>query len=172
MITLSGYLYFYLGFYKPVEIEVINRGPMHLLYKSHIGAYHLIGPVIQEVESWAREHKLACDITFGEYIDDPASVDQDRLRSRGGCLVESAPSLRSPQLPFQFEERAGNSYVVAHFTGSPSIGPFKVYPKVRKYLEMQHLKSSHPVIETYRVHEGQVDTDFLFPLEPNPAPPQ
>jgi AraC family transcriptional regulator len=162
--TLAVYLFFYLGFYKPVEISVAIRGPFHLLYRPHTGAYHLIGPVIGEVEAWAAQNHVICEKTFGEYIDDPSSIDQDRLRSHGGCMIPSSMNVEIPS-PFQYETRGEKSYVVAHFDGSPSIGPFKVYPKVQKYLAEQHLKSSQPVIETYVVHGSHVDTEFLFPLD-------
>jgi len=162
-LTLAIYLFFYLGFYKPVDIAVADRPELKLLFKPHMGAYHFIGPVIREVEAWSAQNHVACDKTFGEYIDDPASVDQDRLRSRGGCLV-NGPVMSAPA-DFQYETRPARKYVVAHFSGSPSIGPFKVYPKVRDYFEKQKLKSSQPVIEVYTVHDNSVDTEFLFPLD-------
>lgn len=163
VIAMTIYLYFYLGFYKPVEIAVAKRGPLYMLYKEHTGPYHEIGPSISAVESWAREHKVNCAKTFGEYLDDPEAVDQDRLRSHGGCLLDSRISAAPDE--FHFEERGERNYVVAHFTGSPAIGPMKVYPKVREYISHERLKSSAAVIEIYLIHGSQVDTEYLFPLE-------
>jgi AraC family transcriptional regulator len=162
-VSLAIYLFFYLGFYKPVDIGIAERPAMNLLFKPHTGAYHLIGPVIREVEAWSAQNHVACDKTFGEYIDDPDAVDQDRLRSRGGCLVAGPVEIKPPD--FQYETRPGRKYVVAHFSGSPSIGPFKVYPKVHAYFAKQKLKSTQPVIEVYTVHDNTVETEFLFPLD-------
>jgi effector-binding domain-containing protein len=156
-------LVIYLGFYKPVDISVERRGPLHLLFKSHNGAYHEIGPTIREIEDWAMNHHLACDKTFGEYLDDPEVMDQDRLRSRGGCILNSEP----PILPanFQYEERPRLIYVVGRFSGSPAIGPMKVYPKIKRYIAEHHLKATGAVIETYKIDGQNVETEYLFPLD-------
>jgi len=164
LIALLIYLYFYLGFFLPVTIVIEDRGPLHMIYKAHSGAYHHIGPVIEAVEKWSHEQRLRCTLTFGEYLDDPAAIDQDRLRSRGGCLYNTLPNVQLPE-DFAAEVRPKKSYVVAQFNGSPSIGPFKVYPKVEEFLQTRRLKQNGPVIETYFVHGEKVTTEFLFPID-------
>lgn len=165
-LSLAAYLYFYLGFTQPVEITVEERGPLVLVYRLHLGAYHQIAPAIIEVEKWARDNGVACPKTFGEFLDDPASVDQDRLRSHAGCVVEKEVAVTLPE-GFNQEVRPKRHYVVGRFSGSPSIGPIKVYPKVKDYLQTQRLKSaSLAVIETYLIRGENVTTEFLFPIEP------
>lgn len=160
------YLYSYLGFSRPVEIQIEKREALHLLFKNHLGAYHQIGPVISEVEQWASAQNVHCPQTFGEYVDDPAALDQDRLRSRGGCLLTS-PLNEKLELPkdFSHEDRPSRQYVVARFQGSPSIGPMKVYPLAQKFIEDQRLKPSGAVIEIYTINGQEVTTEFLFPIE-------
>lgn len=92
---LGAYMMFYLGIFKPVDIRVEKRGPFILLFKQHIGPYHQILPVLQEAENWAASHGLHCAQTFGEYLDDPHEIDEDRLRSHAGCLLE-APLATAP----------------------------------------------------------------------------
>lgn len=164
VIGLGTYLYFYLGFFLPVEIMVGERGPFHLVYKNHTGAYHQIGSVVQEVEAWAKQNSIRCELTFGEYIDDPAAQDQDRLRSRGGCALTLKPQADMPE-GLNYEERPSRRYVIGVFEGSPSIGPFKVYPKIQDFIQEQRLKSTGPVIETYLIRGEKVTTEFLFPLD-------
>lgn len=163
-IALFVYLYFYLGLYRPVEISVATRGPFYMIYASHRGAYHEIGPTIAKVEKWAIDNNLRCEMTFGEYIDDPAAIDQDRLRSHGGCLLLSP--FKSP-LPegFFYEERPARKFVIGHFDGAPSASPFKVYPKVENYIQQHRLKSSGPPIETYLIHGDKMNAEFLFPVD-------
>jgi AraC family transcriptional regulator len=163
-IGLFIYLYFYLGMTKPVKIETGERGPFIMVYKNHMGAYHYIGPVIAAVEKWAADNNLRCELTFGEYIDDPASVDQDRLRSRGGCIFSVKPPVPLPE-GFVAEDRPKQRFVIGTFEGSPSVGPFKVYPKVQDYIQTRRLKQSGAVIETYLIRGEKVTTEFLFPLE-------
>lgn len=160
-VGLVIYLYVHLGVSRNVEIEVGERGPLYLLYKNHLGAYHQIGPTIDEVERWARSNSIHCPQTFGEFLDDPKAMDQDRLRSRAGCLLSA--KLTSPPGEFTYEERPAQKYVIAKFEGSPSIGPFKVYPKVQKFIEDNRMSTpSNPVIEIYTVNGAKVTTEYLF----------
>lgn len=162
-LSLATYLYFYLGVYKSAgDVRVETVGPLLLVYKAHTGAYHQIGPAIQEVEEWAMKQNILCPRTFGEYLDDPDAVDQDRLRSRGGCVLTAVPVDVPAQ--FTFETRAPHRYAIADFNGSPSIGHFKVYPKVKEYLAKERLRSQDAVIEIYKVNGKNVTTEFLFPL--------
>ncbi len=163
ILALTTYLYFYLGVYKKVEVSLESRGPFYMLFKEHIGPYHEIGSTIQAVEQFARSANLLCATTFGEFLDDPESMDQDRLRSHAGCLLSAAPSTAIDG--FKFEERSARMYAVGQFSGSPAIGPFKVYPKVKKFLGEKRAQNPKPVIETYLVNGTSVHTEYLFPFD-------
>ncbi|HPI41313.1 MAG TPA: GyrI-like domain-containing protein [Pseudobdellovibrionaceae bacterium] len=158
----------YVGFFKSVEIEEGKRGPYILLYKEHQGAYHKIVNVIKEVEQFANEKLVNCPDTFGEYLDNPETVEEGRLRSLGGCIIESFPS----DLPsgYALKEIPEKTYVIANFEGSPGIGPFKVYPKVNDYIRMKRLAMSGSVIEIYHIDDPESDTGmtttYLFQTEP------
>lgn len=161
--ALFLYLYVYLGASRPVALARESVGPLVLLYKDHIGPYHQINSSIQEVERWAFDHGLPCSRSFGEFLDDPEAVDQDRLRAHAGCVLPAGAAV-DPGTPFHFETRARRDYVVARFAGAPSIGPFKVYPKAEEYLQEHRLKRDGPVVEIYRVNGNAVETEYLFPL--------
>lgn len=166
-VVLAIYLYSYLGVYRPVTVTLETRGPYALLFKGHLGPYHQILPKIQEVEAWAHEQNLPCATTFGEYIDDPQIVDEDRLRSRGGCVLKGKPAAPPPP-ELEYQVRPERTYAVGHFDGSPAIGPYKVYPKVQKFLAEKRLKSSSPVIELYTVNGENVVTEYLFAVDNAP----
>lgn len=162
-IALGTYLYFHLKVYAPVAVTLEKRGPFELLFKLHTGPYHQIGGVIHEVESFVQDHHMPCTQTFGEYLDNPETVDEDRLRSHGGCLLTSPLAVIPPE--FQYQKRPERSYAVGRFAGSPSIGPYKVYPKVRHFLNEHKLKSSSPVIELYTVNGNEMTTEYLFAID-------
>jgi AraC family transcriptional regulator len=164
-VVLATYLFFYLGLYKTASVTRESRGPLHLLYKTHSGAFYRIGPVLHEVELWAGAHGVKCDKTFGEFLDDPESVDEDRLRSRAGCIVEGKPS--QPLGDIEYEEHPAGDYVVGRFSGSPSVGPLKVYPKIKHFIIDQRLRTSLPNLEIYTVRGDAVDTEYLFRLDPS-----
>ena len=138
-------IFFRLGGHLPVAIDKIENYPqVALLYKSHTGAYHKINDVIKEVEAWALEQNLPCKRTFGEYLDDPRTAEEARLRSHGGCVLDGIESVTmAGVLPGGFEMRTleSQSYVRAEFEGAPSISPFKVYPKAMEYLEENRFKT-------------------------------
>ena len=164
VVFFAAYLYVHLGLSRPVTVTLETRGPFTLVFADHVGPYHQILPKIAEVEAWAAANHLACPVTFGEYLDDPPAVDEDRLRSRGGCLFTSAPAV-APPAGFGTETRAAREYAVGHFAGSPAIGPYKVYPKVQNFLAEQRRTSTAPVLETYVVRGDQVTTEYLFAVD-------
>jgi AraC family transcriptional regulator len=164
ILAFAFYLMNYLGTFKPVIISEKTAGPFHLVYKSHIGAYHKIVPLIEEVEKWVKAQGMDCKLSFGEYLDDPRQTEEARLRSLGGCMVPQPVAT----LPEGFEQKtlAERKYVVAVFEGSPGIGPLKVYPKVYQYLEDQKLVREDSVLEVYEVHSQEaMTTTYYFPIK-------
>lgn len=160
--TLGLYMASYLGAFKGVDISESEQGPFKLVYKDHTGSYHKIVSAIEQVEAWARENKIDCTQSFGEYLDDAKTVEESRLRSRGGCIVTEVPQV----LPegFQYRELPARRYVVATFEGSPGIGPLKVYPKVEDFMKERTLTIEGPVIEIYVIHNQKaMTTTYLFP---------
>jgi AraC family transcriptional regulator len=172
-------IFFRLGGHKEVTIsEDPNPPQLVLLGAPHTGAYHKIVGVIEQVETWAREHHLPCTRSFGEYIDDPKTQDEARLRSIGGCVLDGVQSVTlSDPLPEGFTVRPTpkRPVVTATFTGAPSIGPFKVYPKVEKYLEEKALVMDGPVIEIYSTPaQDEALTEYRFTFrakDSRPSPP-
>jgi len=168
VVTLIVWLVAHLGGFDHVSLEAKDIGPLRLVYKHHFGAYHKIEPVIEEVEKWAHAHSEPCTQSFGEYIDNPDTVDEDRLNSNGGCIVIADWSRKTLPEGFTYREIPKRLFVVAGFDGAPSIGPIKVYPKAQQFILDQHLKPDGPVIETYETqseHAGK--TRYFFPAARN-----
>lgn len=164
VVVLIGALLTRLGAFKPVEVRLEEAGPFRVVYRHHVGAYHKIVPVIEEVEKWAAGSGEPCQTSFGEYIDDPSVADEDRLNSNGGCVVTQDWNSRLPSGELSYREIPRRLYVVAEFEGAPSIGPQKVYPRAQKYLREKDLKTDGPVIEMYeRTREGGIKTHYYFP---------
>ncbi|MGE4131684.1 MAG: GyrI-like domain-containing protein [Bdellovibrionales bacterium] len=163
------YMYQHLGWSNQVQVEEASLGPFYLLQKEHMGPYHKIVETIQLVEKLARDRNWPCPQTFGEFLDDPATMDEDRLRANAGCVL--TVELKAEDLPagIRLRERPSQPYVVARFSGAPSLGPLKVYPAARAYID-EHRLNADPttVIEIYTVHGQNVETQYLFPLAPGP----
>jgi hypothetical protein len=162
IVSLIGSLYFKLGGYKSVEVSEGDGGPFRIVYKHHTGAYHTTVTVIEEVEKWAKANGEPCQISFGEYLDDVDTVPEDRLQSNGGCIVAREWKSGLPD-GFLYREEPRRHFVKAEFEGAPSIGPLKVYPKVRDYIAHEGLKQSSAVFELYEIQsEDAVKTTYLF----------
>ncbi len=162
ILLFIAYLAFYLGAFKPVTIDMGEFGPFHLVYTKHLGAYHKIVPVIESVEQWVKTQNESCAQSFGEFLDDPKQMEQERLRSHGGCLVNQP--LQTP-LPAEFEQRTLPSqfFIRAHFEGSPAIGPYKVYLKAQNLMREKGLVPNGPVFEIYELLPNQkIKTTYYF----------
>lgn len=167
-----AYLAQYLGAFRSVHVGIENREPMQMAAKAHFGEYHKVVANIQEVETWFNDNKLNCKLSFGEYLDDPKQVEQGRLRSFGGCILQAADIATletwKPQMPagFEIKQIHAQRYIVASFDGSPGIGPMKVYPKVYDFAQENLLKIKGPVMEIYEVFsKKEMHTTYLFAIE-------
>lgn len=165
-LTILGFLVWFIysvGFFKPVEIRQEKIGPLLLLYKEHVGPYHEITDAISAVESWAKEKKISCRRTFGEYLDDPQVVEHERLRSLGGCVVES--EVNDLPADIKLKTLPEKNYVVGLFHGAPMIGPYKVYPQINEYFSKEKLQQGSSVIEIYEmINDKDLLTKYLFEI--------
>jgi len=162
---LGAYLYIYLGAGEEVVVEKVEWPQMSMVYKDHRGAYHHINSVIVTVEDWARKNNIPCSRTFGEYLDDPRQVAEERLSSRAGCLLD--PGVDPGELPegFAVKNTPSTTYIHATFSGSPAIGPWRVYPKLTEFADKFSLRTATSTLEIYTVlPDGGMKTDYLVPV--------
>ena len=163
---LFSYVFFHLGGNLPVQVEFQTISPLHLYYEDHIGPYHKINDSLISFEQKLNKRGLFCEKTFGEYLDDPSSVDEDRLRSQIGCIVSS--KTKKTYLGSEFKTRLipSQKVIYAKFEGAPSIGPMKVYPKARQFAVDQRVEIVDSVFEMYSIlRDNSVVTEYLFFLK-------
>lgn len=167
IISFAVFLANYLGAFKGVDISEASQGPYKIVYLEHVGPYHKVNKVIEKVEKYMATKGTVCGRTFGEYMDDPQVVEEARLRSKVGCIVDNVPAQLEED--FKAGEIPARNYVVAVFTGSPGIGPMKVYPRVNDYMLKKHLKMAGAVVEIYEIHsiavKNAMTTTYLFPIQ-------
>lgn len=175
MILFVLYLVQYTGAYKSVQIKVEQKGPYTVIYKKHVGPYHKIAEVITAVETWSQAQGLKCRLSFGEFYDDPRLVEEGRLNSRGGCLIDTdsadeqaAYEKIKTTLPTDFltDQIPQTNAVIGLFEGAPSIGPIKVYPKAEEYIAENRLTKKASVIEIYEVFgKSSIQTQYIWPIQ-------
>lgn len=151
------------GVFKPVAFAVEDQPAFTVLYKEHMGAYHKIMDDLTAVENYAKEKGIVCAETFGEYIDDPGVVEQERLRSNVGCVVADGTA---EQDGFKTKTFPARKALVATFEGSPALGPYKVYGKAGDEMQTRRLSPDGAIVEVYKVLEnGGLRTRYLFPVK-------
>ena len=164
--VIVGIVIYRTGVYKEVTILPGQQGPYLLVFKEHNGEYHKIVPVIEEVEKYFKERGIECLYTFGRYLDDPNKVEHDRLKSHGGCVFATLSSdvdKAITESSYKTEKVPQKEYVIARFNGSPSVGPFVVYPKIDQWFEKYGYIKVGPAIELYKIlPDNTVMTSYLF----------
>jgi len=169
------YLFQYTGAFKSVTVALGDRPTYQIIYKDFTGPYHKIVSTIQEVEKWAQSQGLNCRLSFGEYFDDPGAIEEGRLKSRGGCLVDPLKddekkiwNTLKDKLPadYKVDELAATKAVISLFEGAPSIGPMKVYPKAEEFILKNNLVRKGGVIEIYEVFDQKsMQTTYIWPIQ-------
>lgn len=170
-------LFWRVGAFKSVEISVQGPITATLVYKEHLGAYDKIVPSLEAVETWAKREQLLCQETFGEFLDDPEKTESERLRANVGCWLPAGITdahasgfceewaKKLAQQKFLCRSLTIARALVGEFSGAPSIGPFRVYPKAYKYLNDHKLPRPNSVFEIYQPsQEDGFTTRFVFSL--------
>lgn len=168
------YLFQYTGAFKSVTVAVDQRPALQIIYKDFTGPYHKIVSTIEEVETFVKTKGFKCRLSFGEYLDNPQVVEEGRLRSRGGCIVDplvpeelSLLEKLKTELPkdFKTDTLPATRAVVALFDGAPGIGPLKVYPKADEFIEKEKLVRKGNVIEIYEIFNAKsMQTTYIWPI--------
>lgn len=163
-IVYITYVMIHTGAFNPVQLDIIDGPEYHVVYKSHTGAYHEISRTIEEVEKWLASFKVGCRKSFGQFLDDPSVTEEDRLRSHVGCLVKERHE--DSDLAIHYKVIKPQKYLRALFSGSPAIGPMKVYPKAKEFMTVNELEADGPVMEIYTIHSAdKMTTEYLFPIK-------
>lgn len=159
-----GYLYFYLGVYKDVDLKSEKYPDYFIYYVENVGPYHKIAKLITKIEKDFKKLGIDCEYTFGHFLDNPEIAPEDRLRSQAGCLFMIEQSKYPNHL--KFNKVSGKEYLVARFSGAPSVGPVSVYPKAKDWFKKYNYKFPQDVTEIYAVNGDKVNTTYLFSLAP------
>ena len=160
----------YLGVLAPVEVQVQPLERKHLVFQYHVGPYHKIGLALEEVQLWVKAHDSQmgeCQESFGEFLLNPKEVDAEHLRSHVGCVVEQPVTSLPPNWEYKMVEFERG--LAVHFTGSPSIGPWKVYPKMEAFMKERGWVTHTAPFEFYTITSNvafntKMTTLYYWPL--------
>lgn len=136
---------FYLGIFSSVKIEKAAAGPYTIASLDHIGPYKNICAKIKNAKKLLDEQAVIALAPCGLYYDDPKTVASDKLRSRGGYIIEDNVKLEI----LEKQVIPSREVVLARVKAHPMIAAIKVYPKIEKYLTKNNLTITGPCFEIY-----------------------
>ena len=152
---------FFGGFYK-VNIQVNNINGEILVYEDVIGAYNQTKKVIDKIYyKLLNKFKIETEKGFGIFYDNPKNVEQSKLRSEVGCIIESIDSEMLEQIKKHFKVKTlpNEKYLFAEFPFkgflSIMIGMVKIYQKFGKYISENNYPDG-PIMKIYDVPNKKI----------------
>jgi hypothetical protein len=154
LVLLTTVYGFFGGFHK-VKIQTINTGGKILVYENVTGAYNQASKISNKVYyELLNQYGIETTKGFGIFYDNPKNVEQNKLRSEIGCIVENIDNNTLDKLKANFQVKIlpNENYLVAEFPfkGFLSIimGMIKVYPIIGKYITENNFENG-PIMEIY-----------------------
>jgi DNA-binding transcriptional regulator YhcF (GntR family) len=154
LVLLTAVYGFFGGFHK-VKIQTISTGGEILVYENVTGAYNQAVKITNKVYyELLNQYGIETKKGFGIFYDNPKNVEQNKLRSEIGCVVEDIDknTLDRVKANFQVKILSRENCLVAEFPfrGFPSIimGMIKVYPIIGKYI-IENNYEDGPIMEIY-----------------------
>lgn len=158
VIALVG-ISFYLGAFSSVSIEKAVAGPYKIACLDHIGPYKDICKKIYSAKKLLDEQGITPGAACGVYYDDPKTTPSDKLRSKGGYLLEGDAKLEIME-KLDIPQR---EVVIAKVKAHPAIAFLKTYPKIDKWLIDNNYSVVGPALEVYYV-DGIIEVQM--PISP------
>ena len=169
-IIVVAYL-IYLGLFTRITFREKSIGPYYLVCEKHVGSYTKSGEVMDRIyTSLLNNENIAAERGFGLYYDNPQKVEEDKLRSIVGCILERDyhDRIENLQKNYRIEEFPRSLCLTTTFPyrGMPSIimGVLKVYPALSKELEKRNTDPV-PVMEMYDASKNRIDYIVGFKID-------
>ena len=164
LLVLLTFVAYRMGVFNSVALSRETRGPYLVACLPHTGAYARISEKILRVEQLLREAGVTPVGRCAIYLDNPKEVPEEKLRSKGGFVIESAVSL--PQ-PLELVNVPKREVLHARFEGHRSVAPAKINPAMSEWMQKNGFQPAWPAIEFYA--EGVVECEI--PIQPVPKQP-
>lgn len=133
-------VYAYYGGSKKIEFSIVETGGEVLIYEEIQGDYRQSREVGDKIYySLLDEDKIETFKGFGVYYDNPQKIEQSKLRSEAGCILEEKDIDKLSYLENKYTIRTfpRKEYITTEFPykGKMSvlIGVMRVIPTLTKY---------------------------------------
>ena len=152
----------YSGF-SHVKVQVKRAGGETLVYRDLKGSYSQTEDAINKINyDMKTQFKVEPIRGFGIYFDNPRSVEENKLRSEAGSILENADTTQLLGIKEKFNVKVCpvKEYITAEFPfkGKMSImiGLVKVYPALLKYVKANGYSEAGPIMEIYDMPNNKI----------------
>ena len=132
----------YLGAFQEMKISERELGPYRVIYKKHQGAYSDTNDLFTEFSQWKLKQNLSSAHLMGVYYDDPAQIDESKLRSEIGLSLSETDYKRLSNIfasEFHFKQIPPRRYTMTTFPYKNMLSIFlglgKAYPALNDYIK-------------------------------------
>jgi uncharacterized glyoxalase superfamily protein PhnB len=160
ILLIAAFAYF--GGFSKITIQNSSLGGEILVYENLTGAYNQAGKITDKVYyTLLNEYNIETTKGFSIFYDNPKHVEQSKLRSEIGCIVDNIDNqtLETLKENLLVKTLPAENRISAEFPfkGSFSImlGLMKVYPAFEKYIA-EHNLADGPVMEIYDVPNKKI----------------
>jgi DNA gyrase inhibitor GyrI len=159
------------GAFSTVTVSERTMPRATIVYAKHIGDYGKIRSVIDSTYlTLLTKGKIASPRGFGLYYDNPREAPQEKLRSLGGCMVDSQDESRADSLKTRGYKTAHLPPAKAVYAEFPYKGPLsiligvvKVYPRMMKYASERKI-DPRPVMEIYDLSRRRIEYVMAYEI--------
>ena len=154
-------LLWYLGMFSKYEVKTQETGPYTVAYKSHVGPYTKVGPVMDIVYQSLVAQEINPTLGYGEYFDNPKTTPKEEMRSEVGSIIPESEISKLDQTGEKYKVKTiarANSLVVEFpYKNMLSfmVGPMKIYPVMEKYMIANGMEWTEdmPAMEIYDMED-------------------
>jgi len=156
-------IYAYYGGFRGININIKKVGGEMIVYEEIVGDYKQSGKVMDKIyTALLNDFGIETFKGIGIYYDNPKKVQQSKLRSEAGCILEPEDAIFIQKISesFKIKELPKKEFITAEFPykGKLSIlfGIMKVYPAFTKYISENGLKEDGYVMEVYDIPNKKI----------------
>ncbi len=171
VVVFFSYLIYY-GLFDKVNIVEKKAGPFILVYEKHTGPYSETGEIQNKIYEKLLNLGVKTTRGFGIYFDDPKKVDEKKLRSVAGCVLNREDNGKIPEIKKTMKvmkmPESDSIYAEFSYKGMMSVilGINKVYPEINRYKKEKKYDAS-PSMELFDVPAEKII--YIVPLNMDKA---
>ncbi|MFA7081981.1 MAG: GyrI-like domain-containing protein [Bacteroidales bacterium] len=154
VIIVGAYAYF--GGFTKIDFKVEEAGGEMVVYREMQGSYGKSADLMKSMgEELVSDFEVNVSKGIGIYYDNPNEVESDNFKWEIGSIIITDDKNKIEELKktFLVKTLPNQEYISfdlplkGYF--SIMVGSFKVYPKIKEYLEIRGYSSEVPIMEIY-----------------------